>query len=190
MSSNYQWLAYYTTTNQFYLTNIGSGYNRVDIFTYGLAYVSNIAVSGGVGQGISFYNNLMYIPNTSGQVQIIDPSNSNLVNTVTISQCVGTLGQITFDGSGNYAVACFSSGKVVLYSASNVYLNTLITDSEPQVAILDDVGRFVVATNAALDIFEPTTSSSATMVTATTVTSTVALVTTNIQGKLFIEKNR
>ena len=182
--SNYQWVAYYPTTNQFYVTNIGSGYNRVDVFTYGLAYLSNIAVSGGVGQGISFYNDLMYIPNTSGQINIIDPSNSNTVNTVTISECSGTLGQITFDSIGNYAVACYSNSKVVLYSSTNVYLNTLITDSQPQVAIVDDVGRFVVATYGAVDIFETLSNSSVTMP-----TTTVKLATSNIQGKSLIKNH-
>ena len=150
-NSNYQWIAYYATTNQFYLTN--TAFNRVDVYSFAMSYLSNIAVSSGVGQGIGFYNSMMYIPNTSGQVQIINPTNGAVSNTITISQCSGTLGQITFDSSGNYAIACYTNSKVVLYSNQNTYQSTLTVDSKPQQVMVDDVGRFVVATYGAVDIF-------------------------------------
>jgi hypothetical protein len=52
------------------------------------------------------------------------------------------------------------------------------------VAIVDDVGRFVVATYGAVDIFETLSNSSVTMP-----TTTVKLATSNIQGKSLIKNH-
>jgi DNA-binding beta-propeller fold protein YncE len=63
------------------------------------------------------------------------------------------MGQLLFDNNGYYAVACYSSNKVVLYNSVNTFVTSVTTGASPQMAMIDDVGRFVVATNADLDFF-------------------------------------
>ena len=150
-SPDYYQVAYYSTTNQLYCGC--RAFNRIDVYSMAMAYVSNIPVSAGVGQGLVFYNNLMYVPGTSGQITIVNASTGVVSSTVTVSQCSGTMGQLLFDSNGNYAVACYSNSKVVLYNSINTYVAQFTTGAKPQMAMIDDVGRFVVATNAALELY-------------------------------------
>jgi hypothetical protein len=150
-NANYYQVAYYSTTNQLYCGS--RAFNRVDVYSMAMVYLSNIPVSVGVGQGLAFYNNLMYVPGISGQITIVNPSSGAVIATVTVSQCSGTMGQLLFDNNGYYAAACYSSNKVVLYNSANTFVTSFTTGTSPQMAMIDDVGRFVVATNADLDFF-------------------------------------
>ena len=146
---NYFSIAYDLTLNNFYVTSMA--YSRIDIYDIYLAYQSSIYVSAGVGKGLAFYNGNMYVPNQNSQINIL--RNGTITNTVNISECSGTLGQITFDSNGYYAIACNSNSKVVLYSSANTFDSSLTTDSQPLMSFVDNQGRYIIATYGAIDIF-------------------------------------
>jgi hypothetical protein len=150
-NANYYQVAYYSTTNQLYCGSID--FNRIDVYSMAMVYLSNIPVSAGVGQGLAFYNNLMYVPGTSGQITIVNPSTGAVSANVTVSQCSGMMSQLLFDSNGNYAICCYSNSRVVLYNNANTYVDHFDTGAQPQMTLIDDVGRFVVATNAAVELY-------------------------------------
>ena len=174
---NYFSIAYDLTSNNFYVTSLAN--NRIDIYDYNLNYKSYISVSGGVGKGLAFFNGSMYVPNQNSQINIL--RNGTITNTVNITECSGTLGQITFDSNGYYAIACNSNSKVVLYNSANTFVSSLITDSQPFMSFIDNQGRYIVATYGAIDIFFSnitTVPTSPTTITTTTTTPTKSTTTT------------
>ena len=149
-AATYRGSTYDASSGYFYVAS--QGYSRIDVFNTGCSLIRTISVSTGVGGGVAFYNNMMYVSSGAAQISVLQ--NSVVTKVFNINACSSWLGQIVFDAFGNLLIACQFNNLVVLYDYNGNYLGKLpSTSTYPCQAALDSEGRLVVATYYALDIY-------------------------------------
>ena len=149
-SGNNVGIYYDWPNNCIYVVNYDQ--NIIYIFDLNLILIDSIPVSGySMPWSVQMFNNELYV-GTSTDILVI--ANKTIIRTFNGCNGVSTwVTSIYFDQNGYMANCCVGSSAVYLYSPNGTYLGKSIATALPFFVTFDTKGRFIVASQAAIRIF-------------------------------------